>query len=107
MTLLQTDEILNKALEVSPSNGIAYGVLVALLIIGLVFLWKEVSRERSYSREIAERVIKLSEKVGSGLDGDKLWKEDVRQKITDLSTEVKLLEQSVRNHFPDKYKKSD
>lgn len=101
--LLQTDEVISKALEINPYGTAAIGVLIALLITIIVYQHKDSVKERDYSKELSERVIEISTKINTELDSDKLWKDNLRKKFNDLSTEIKLLEQSVRNHFPDKF----
>lgn len=102
MILLQTDELISKALEVTPANGIAYGVLVALLCSIAVFLWRELSKEREYSKAVAEKIITLTTKVGADLDSDKVFKDTLKVDVQELKHTINMLDQLVRGHYGNK-----
>lgn len=65
---LQAKQVTEKALETSPYNTVAYGVLVAVLILALVFIWREYKQTLERHREYIEKTTGLIQLVESKLD---------------------------------------
>jgi hypothetical protein len=50
MILQITPDLQNKLLEVSPYNGLAYGVLILLMVFAIYALWRSYISEKEYNR---------------------------------------------------------
>ena len=74
--LLQTDIILQKALE--------YGLSFALMLIAITVMWRELIKERKYSKELVEKTIKLLTLVEGKIKDDSGVIEDVRDRQKEI-----------------------
>jgi len=103
MLLLQTQEIFDKTLEINPYGTTAIGVLFAVLLFAIFFLWRQLEKkdkdlesEVKYGRELSEKVVTLMTKVGEGFDSDREFKARVEANITAVRQDFKLLDQYIR-----------
>lgn len=84
----QAKEVTEKALQTSPYNAVAYGVLVAVLILALIFLWREYKSVLEKHREYVEKTVGIIQIVESKLDSI----DDLEREVNDLKDEVSDLE---------------
>lgn len=91
--LLQAKEAAEVALQTSPYNALAYGVLVFVLAAGNVLVWREYKQEMERKRKHVEKTIGLMQILESKMDGfDK-----VDSEISDLKNEIRMLRNSIEN----------
>jgi len=88
---LQAEQVAEKALETSPYNAVAYGVLVAILILALVFLWREYKNVLQRHRDYIEKTVGLVQMVESKLESV----DDLEREISDLNGKVSSLREKV------------
>jgi hypothetical protein len=95
MVLIQITE---KALEVSPYNSIAYGVLVSVLLVACGALWLKLQKEQTSAKEDLqkeqeigrEQFVKVTEIMTRFLisfDEDKALREEVKSLLGALNYE--------------------
>lgn len=97
----QTKQVAEKALETSPYNAVAYGILVGVLILALVFIWREYKNTLERHRDYVEKTTGLIQLVESKLDAvDELEETNrelkaevgqVKERIGQLSEYINLL----------------
>lgn len=95
LTYFQSKEVVEKTLEVSPYNTVAYGVLVGVLLLALIFVWREYKKLLERHREYVEKTVGVIQIVETKLDSvDNLSKElsgvktelsHVKEKLGELS----------------------
>lgn len=88
---LQADQVAEKALQTSPYNTVAYGVLVALLITALTLLWREYKSTLERHREYVEKTTGLIQLVESKLDAV----EDLEDTNKELKGEISKLKERI------------
>lgn len=84
MVLIQLTE---KALETSPYNSIAYGVLVAVLIAACGALWLKLQSEQKEGRAQFEKVVEIMTKIALSFEEDKGLREDVKEVLLSIKYE--------------------
>lgn len=96
--LFQAKQVTEEALNVTPYNTIAYGLLVALLIGAVVFMWREYRRVQGRYRDHVEKTVGLVQVVESKLDSiDEMKDEsyDIRNKVDNLEAKVGKLSEHI------------
>lgn len=94
----QAKEVAEKALETSPYNAVAYGVLVGVLILALILLWKEYKEAVRRHRDQVEKTVGLIQVVESKLDSiEDLERENykLRNKVSDLEVKIGQLSEYI------------
>lgn len=89
--ILQVKDVTEKTLEVSPYNTLAYGVLVTVLILAVVFIWREYRRIQERYRDHVEKTVGLVQVVESKLDTI----EELDQETSDIKAEINGLENKI------------
>lgn len=86
MFLLQ-DQIIEKAMEVSPYNGLAYGFIIVLLLLAVGYLVIELRNERKAYRELSTKMVDLFAKIEIRLTD--------QEDIVSAQQEIKMLIQQI------------
>lgn len=91
--VFQAKEAAEVALQASPYNALAYGILVFVLLAALFLLWKEYKEQNQKHREYVEKTVGLMQLIESKIDNfDKL-----DNQIKSLENEIKMLKNIVNN----------
>lgn len=79
-------DVVNKALEVSPWNAAAYGVLVALLMVAVGALWKKVQKQDEQYESLAKEATSKLAEVNVYLSRDEVGKQldKIESKLDEL-----------------------
>jgi hypothetical protein len=96
-------DLIDSAKDINPYGTTAIGVLFLGCFAVIAALYKEIGKrdqrikeEQDYNKELSEKVISLTTRVGDGLSNDKLFKERVQANLHELKEAFKLLDQLVR-----------
>lgn len=94
--ILQTDLDINKAWEISPYNGLAYGAIVVVLIV-IAWYFKNLAENKEiYIRELVNKTHELADNVGDKLSDLKQSKEINHTKIVDMLGEIRNLLNNIK-----------
>lgn len=94
MILLQTD-LQEKLIDVSPYNTLAYGVLVSIMALAVIFLFRMYQAEKKYNRERDNKMLELMPmildrlKSQTGMPGD----------ITKIAEDTKAVLVEAKSHY--------
>lgn len=89
--LSQAKEVTETALKTTPYNAVAYGVLVAILIIAVIFIWREYKQSIRRHREYVDKAAGIIQMVENKLD----YIEDLERETSELKGEVSDLKERV------------
>jgi hypothetical protein len=94
--ILQTDIDINRAWEISPYNGLAYGAIVVVLI-AIAWYFKNLAENKEiYIRELVNKTHELADNVGDKLSDLKQSKEINHTKIVDMLGEIRNLLNNIK-----------
>jgi|CXWK01.1.fsa_nt_gi hypothetical protein len=94
--ILQTDIDINRAWEISPYNGLAYGAIVVVLIV-IAWYFKNLAENKEiYIRELVNKTHELADNVGDKLSDLKQSKEINHTKIVDMLGEIRNLLNNIK-----------
>ena len=94
--ILQTDIDINRAWEISPYNGLAYGAIVVVLIV-IAWYFKNLAENKEiYIRELINKTHELADNVGDKLSDLKQSKEINHTKIVDMLGEIRNLLNNIK-----------
>lgn len=94
----QVQDVTEKALKTSPYNAVAYGVLVVILILAVIFLWREYKNTLEVQRNIVNKAIGLIQLVEAKLDtveNVERETENLKENIEDLNKKVNQLSRDI------------
>lgn len=86
------DGVVDKALEASPYNAIAYGLLVALLIVSNFMQWRYNKQLQDRQYEYIEKAIGLIQIVESKMEKFQQTQAD----ISDIQKDIELIKEKNR-----------
>jgi len=94
--ILQADIDINRAWEISPYNGLAYGAIVVVLIV-IAWYFKNLAENKEiYIRELVNKTHELADNVGDKLSDLKQSKEINHTKIVDMLGEIRNLLNNIK-----------
>jgi hypothetical protein len=96
MVLLQIAE---KALETSPYNSLAYGVLVSILIVACGALWLRLQAADKLGRENFEKLAELMAKFFVTLEDSRFMTDAIKEGNSDLKHVVEKLERLINDFY--------
>lgn len=94
---LQSRQVAEAALETSPYNAIAYGVLVTVLIFAVVFIWRQYKKTLERHRDYVEKTVGLMQLIESRMDTIEEIK-DTQQDLIDRQKDVKRELYNLKEH---------
>jgi hypothetical protein len=94
--ILQTDIDINRAWEISPYNGLAYGAIVVVLIVVAWYFKNLAENKEIYIRELVNKTHELADNVGDKLSDLKQSKEINHTKIVDMLGEIRNLLNNIK-----------
>jgi len=90
MLVIQLLQIANQALQASPYNAIAYGVLVAILISAVAALWLRLVKEQNERVELITKVTELMTKILIAEEDDKALKDSIQELKFEIKTFIQV-----------------
>jgi hypothetical protein len=96
MIILQGEIDVNRAWEISPYNGLAYGALIVLLCVVIIYLKKEYDKAQIYIKEQSERIhtilTETVDKVSEFRQDKELKHEKVMNVLENIMTQLKRID---------------
>jgi hypothetical protein len=94
--ILQGDIDINRAWEISPYNGLAYGAIVILLVAVAWYFKNLAENKEAYIRELVVKTHDLADNVGEKLYDLKQSKEINHAKIIGMLDEIRHLLNNIK-----------
>ena len=93
-------QVVEKALEISPYNSVAFGVLVAVLIVACGGLWVRLNQEQKLGRETITKTTELMTKIYLFFEEDKGEDKALREAVKEVLLEIRMTGKSRQEqHF--------
>lgn len=94
--LLQQNDLINTGLQISPYNAAAFGALVVVLAIAVIFLWRADTEKSKKILEVLEKTISISEKVDNQLSRNNDLTEDNNKVLQDVKYELASIKERLK-----------
>lgn len=94
--ILQTDIDINRAWEISPYNGLAYGAIVVLLVAVAWYFKNLAENKEAYIRELVVKTHDLADNVAEKLSDLKQSKEINHSNVISMLNEIRNLLNNIK-----------
>lgn len=84
MILLQTQDLIEEGLKITPGSATAYGALVVILAAAVVALWRKLFTVEKDFREVTNTSVELLTRVSQRLDDQQEQMNMIRELKHDL-----------------------
>ena len=87
--ILQTDIDINRAWEISPYNGLAYGALIVVLCLVIWYFKNELDKANEYNKALVDRVHDMAEETANKITEMKQSGELINGKVLNYLEQIK------------------
>jgi hypothetical protein len=87
--ILQAEIDINRAWEISPYNGLAYGALIVVLCLVIWYFKNELDKANEYNKALVDRVHDMAEETANKITEMKQSGELINGKVLNYLEQIK------------------